>query len=101
MSEPFRPILTRKKALVIGIANDQSIAYGCPKMFREAGAELAVTWLNEKARRFVEPLAEELGGSISGALYVTVPGEMEAMFDEVGRRSVVPDGPPRDGRPRD
>ena len=61
MSESFRPILTGKKALVVGIANDQSIAYGCAKMFREAGAELAVTWLNEKARRFVEPLAAGAG----------------------------------------
>ena len=86
MSESFRPILTGKNALVVGIANDQSIAYGCAKMFREAGAELAVTWLNEKARRFVEPLAEELGASITGALDVTVPGQMEAMFEEIGRR---------------
>jgi enoyl-[acyl-carrier protein] reductase I len=73
MSEPFQPILNGKKALVIGIANDQSIAYVCPKTFRKAGAELAVTWLNEKARRFVEPLAEELGASISGALISPCP----------------------------
>jgi enoyl-[acyl-carrier protein] reductase I len=86
MSESFRPILTGKNALVVGIANDQSIAYGCAKMFREAGAELAVTWLNEKARRFVEPLAEELGASVTGALDVTVPGQMEAMFEEIGQR---------------
>ncbi len=86
MSESFRPILSGKKALVVGIANDQSIAYGCAKMFREAGAELAVTWLNEKARRFVEPLAEEVGASITGALDVSVPGQMEAIFEEIGRR---------------
>ncbi len=86
MSESFRPILSGKKALVVGIANDQSIAYGCAKMFGEAGAELAVTWLNEKARPFVEPLAKELGASITGALDVTVPGQMEAVFDEIGRR---------------
>ena len=57
MTEEPRPVLTGKKALVIGIANDQSIAYGCAKAFHEVGAELAVTWLNERARPHVEPLA--------------------------------------------
>ena len=55
-----RPILKGKKALVIGIANEYSIAYGCAKAFRELGADLAVTYLNEKARPYVEPLAREL-----------------------------------------
>jgi enoyl-[acyl-carrier protein] reductase I len=59
MTEQIRPILAGKKALVVGIANDQSIAYGCARAFREAGADLAVTWLNEKARPHVEPLARE------------------------------------------
>jgi len=52
----IRPILSGQKALVVGIANEHSIAYGCARAFREAGAELAVTWLNDKARPFVEPL---------------------------------------------
>ena len=56
MTEPIRPILSGAKAMVVGIANDQSIAYGCAKAFRSAGAEVAVTWLNEKARPHVEPL---------------------------------------------
>ena len=63
----FRPILEGKKALVIGVANNESIAYGCAKVFHAAGAELAITWLNEKARPHVEPLAEELGSSLTGA----------------------------------
>ncbi len=50
MTDEIRPVLTGHKALVVGIANDQSIAYGCAKAFRAAGAEVAVTWLNEKAR---------------------------------------------------
>ena len=58
------PILEGKKALVVGIANADSIAYGCAKAFRELEADLAVTYLNEKARPFVEPLAQELGASI-------------------------------------
>ena len=54
------PVLKGKKALVIGIANEHSIAYGCAKAFRELGADLAITYLNEKARPYVEPLAREL-----------------------------------------
>ena len=50
MNEPIRPVLAGKKALVVGVANDQSIAYGCARAFRNAGADLAITWLNDKAR---------------------------------------------------
>ena len=57
-------ILHGKRALVIGIANEHSIAYGCARVFRQLGADLAVTYLNEKARPYVEPLAKELGASI-------------------------------------
>jgi enoyl-[acyl-carrier protein] reductase I len=53
----IRPILVGQKALVVGVANDQSIAYGCAKAFRTVGADLAITWLNERARPYVEPLA--------------------------------------------
>ncbi|HEY1941264.1 MAG TPA: enoyl-ACP reductase FabI [Roseiarcus sp.] len=80
-TENIRPVLAGQKALVIGVANSDSIAYGCAQAFREVGAELAMTWLNEKARRHVEPLAEELNASITGAVDVSVPGELEAMFD--------------------
>jgi enoyl-[acyl-carrier protein] reductase I len=86
MTDAIRPVLTGHKALVVGIANDQSIAYGCAKAFREAGAELAVTWLNEKARNYVEPLARELEAPITGALDVAVPGQLEAVFDQVRSR---------------
>ncbi len=82
----IRPVLTGQKALVVGIANDHSIAYGCAKAFREAGADLAVTWLNEKARPHVEPLARELGAPITGELNVTTPGQLEAVFDTIGRQ---------------
>jgi enoyl-[acyl-carrier protein] reductase I len=79
----LRPVLEGKKALVFGIANEDSIAYGCAKAFRSVGADLAVTWLNEKARRYVEPLAQGLGASITGAVDVSAPGELEAIFDHV------------------
>ena len=48
------------KGVVIGIANDASIAYGCARAFKSLGADLAITYLNEKAKRFVEPLAQKL-----------------------------------------
>jgi enoyl-[acyl-carrier protein] reductase I len=83
MNDAIQPVLTGHKALVVGIANDQSIAYGCAKAFREAGAELAVTWLNEKAQSHVEPLARELQAPITGALDVSVPGQLEAVFDQI------------------
>lgn len=80
MTEDMRRILAGKKALVVGIANDSSIAYGCAKMFREAGADLAITWLNAKSRQYVEPLATALEAEITGPLDVGVPGELEAVF---------------------
>ena len=79
----FRPVLAGQKALVIGVANDDSIAYGCAKAFRAVGAELAMSWLNEKARKHVEPLARELEASIVGEVDVTIPGQLEAMFDQI------------------
>jgi enoyl-[acyl-carrier protein] reductase I len=86
MNDAIRPVLAGHKALVVGIANDQSIAYGCAKAFRDAGAELAVTWLNDKARPHVEPLARALEAPITGALDVAVPGQLEAVFDQVRTR---------------
>ncbi|MBY0317786.1 MAG: enoyl-ACP reductase FabI [Reyranella sp.] len=82
----IRPVLSGQKALVVGIANDHSIAYGCAKAFRESGADLAVTWLNEKARPHVEPLARELEAPITGELNVTTPGQLEAVFDTIGQK---------------
>jgi enoyl-[acyl-carrier protein] reductase I len=81
MSESIRPVLEGQKALIVGIANDQSIAFGCARAFRAAGAELAVTWLNEKARVQVEPLARELGATITAPLDVSQPGHLEAVFE--------------------
>ena len=76
-------LLEGKRGLVVGIANDQSIAWGCAKAFRGLGAELAVTYLNDKAKKFVEPLARELDASIMMPLDVNVPGQMEAVFERI------------------
>jgi enoyl-[acyl-carrier protein] reductase I len=75
--------LSGKKALVIGIANDHSIAYGCARAFRRQGAELAITYLNDKARPFVEPLARELEAPIFLPLDVRQAGQLEAVFEEI------------------
>ncbi|MFG1298547.1 enoyl-ACP reductase FabI [Xanthobacter sp. V3C-3] len=74
------------KALVVGVANDQSIAWGCARALRAQGAELAITYLNEKAERHVRPLAEELGASLILPLDVSVPGELDRVFDEIAAR---------------
>jgi enoyl-[acyl-carrier protein] reductase I len=76
-------LLEGKKGLIVGIANDQSIAWGCAKAFRGLGAELAVTYLNEKAKKFVEPLANELDAPIFMPLDVNAPGELEAVFERI------------------
>jgi enoyl-[acyl-carrier protein] reductase I len=86
MSDTIRPVLTGQKALIVGIANQDSIAYGCAKAFRTVGADLAITWLNDKARPHVEPLAVELGAEIMAGLDVAVPGELEAVFEEIRRK---------------
>ena len=83
MSDQIRPVLTGHRALVVGVANEHSIAYGCAKAFRTAGAELAITWLNEKARPHVEPLAKELEATITAPLDVAAPGQLEAVFDRI------------------
>jgi enoyl-[acyl-carrier protein] reductase I len=85
----IRPVLAGRKALVIGVANDQSIAYGCAKAFKTVGADVAITWLNERARRYVEPLARELEAPITGALDVAVPGELERIRSDWGRLDIL------------
>ena len=80
-----RPVLKGKKALVVGIANEYSIAYGCASAFHELGAELAITYLSEKAKAYVEPLARKLEAPIFVPLDVSKPGELEAVFERVAK----------------
>ena len=77
-------LLKNKKGLIIGIANADSIAWGCAKAFHEAGAELAVTYLNEKAEPYVRPLAEKVKAPIIVPLDVTDDEQMEALFEIIG-----------------
>jgi enoyl-[acyl-carrier protein] reductase I len=80
-----RPVLKDMKALVVGVANESSIAWGCAKAFHELGASLAITYLNDKARPHVEPLAKSIEAPIFLPLDVAVPGQLEAVFDRIGR----------------
>jgi len=83
MVEVPKPVLKGRKALVVGIANENSIAYGCAKAFAELGADLAVTYLNERALPYVEPLAQGVGAQIFMPLDVAKSGELEAVFDRI------------------
>jgi len=83
---PESVTLTGKKGLVVGIANDQSIAYGCARAFKFLGAELALSYYNDKARPHVEPLAEALEATIFEPLNVQVEGQLEALFATIEQR---------------
>lgn len=77
------PALEGKRALILGIANEHSIAYGCARVFRRLGAEVALTYLSEKARPFVEPLAHELDARIFAPCDVEQEGALDSVFAEV------------------
>lgn len=78
--------LQGKRGLVVGIANEHSIAFGCARAFREMGAELAVTYLNAKAEPYVRPLAAQLGSDLLMPCDLRQPGELEGVFDTVRER---------------
>ena len=87
------PVLKNAKVLVCGIANEHSIAWGCAKAFHELGANLAITYLDERSKGYVEPLARQLQAPIFLPLDVSHPGELEAVFarieQEWGRLDVL------------
>lgn len=76
-------LLEGKKGLIVGIANDRSIAWGCARAFRALGADLAITYLNDKAKPFVEPLAEEVEAPLFLPMDVMAEGELEAVFERI------------------
>ena len=78
--------LAGSKALVVGVANDQSIAFGCAKALKAQGADLAITYLNQKAEKFVRPLAEELGAEIILPLDVQSEENMDALFSAIAEK---------------
>ena len=78
-------MLKGKKGLIVGIANQHSIAFGCATTLRALGADLAVTYVNEKAEPYVRPLAESLDATMILPLDVEMPGQMEAVFATVAK----------------
>lgn len=79
-------LLAGKKGLIVGIANDNSIAYGCARVLHRAGAECAITYLNDKAERYVRPLAEELSAPLILPLNVESADEMDAVFAAIEKQ---------------
>ena len=77
--------LAGKRGLVTGIANADSIAWGCAKAFHAMGAELAVTYLNDKALPHVQPLAEQVRADMLMPLNLLHEGELEAVFERLER----------------
>lgn len=83
----MKPIidLAGKRGLVVGIANEHSIATGCATVFRAAGAELAITYLNDHAEPFVHPVTQALGSCIVLPCDVRIPGQLEAVFERIAK----------------
>ncbi|WP_246149809.1 SDR family oxidoreductase [Tritonibacter litoralis] len=84
-------LLDEKRGLVVGIANEHSIASGCARAFHREGAELAVTYLNERARPFLQPVAEALDAEIFMPLDVTADADMDALFEAIASSWGQPD----------
>ncbi|MEW6257739.1 MAG: enoyl-ACP reductase FabI [Pseudomonadota bacterium] len=79
-------LMTGKRGLILGIANNRSIAYGIAKSAVAQGAEIALTYQGEALKKRVEPLANELGAHLVGHCDVTEPATMDAVFEETQKR---------------
>ena len=91
MSDPVTadrlpPVLAGRKALIVGVANDRSIAWGCAQAMHKAGAEIAMTYATDRAKPHVEPLAQQIGAEIFLPLEVRDPAQLDALFDAIGKR---------------
>ena len=72
--------LAGKKGLILGIANDSSIAFGCARLARSMGAEVVASCLNDKARKYVEPITAPLGIDLVNC-DVEADGQLQAIVD--------------------
>src|SRR6516164_11862462 len=84
--KPHASILNEKKALIVGVANDRSIAWGCAEQMHRAGAEIAMTYLNDKARPYVEPLASALEAALFLPLEVRDTSQVDALFEAIAAK---------------
>src|SRR3954452_9588133 len=80
------PVLAGRKAPVMGVANDRSIAWGCAQAMRLVGAEIAMTYLNERARPFVEPLAQQVEAPLFMPLEVRDEAQVDALFEAIAAK---------------
>lgn len=78
--------LSGRKGLVVGISNEHSLAWEAARRFRSAGAELAITFHNDRAREFVEPLARTVDASIFLPCNTFMPGEIDSVFEAISRK---------------
>lgn len=79
-------LMRGKRGLIIGVANNRSLAWGIVKACRDAGADIGLTYQGDVMKKRVEPLATEIGAEIMGHCDVTEPASMDAVFAEVERR---------------
>src|SRR6202000_2085174 len=79
-------LMQGKRGVVLGVANNRSIAWGIAKACHAAGAEIALTWQGDALKKRVEPLARELGGILLGHCDVTDPASIDTVFDELNRK---------------
>ena len=87
-TEPV-PLMQGKKGLIMGIANDRSLAWGIAKAVRGQGAEIAVTYQGEALLKRVRPLADQLGSTLVLPADVTDPGSLDELFAELGGTGVA------------
>jgi enoyl-[acyl-carrier protein] reductase I len=80
------PVLSGLNALIVGVANDRSIAWGCAQAMHLAGAEIAMTYLNDRALPHVEPLAREVGAALLLPLEVRDDAQVDALFEAVAQK---------------
>ena len=76
-------ILSGKRGLIMGLANNRSIAWGIAQAARQHGAELAFTYQGDALKKRVEPLAHSLNGHVIGHCDVTEPATIDAVFEEI------------------
>jgi enoyl-[acyl-carrier protein] reductase I len=79
-------LMAGKRGLILGVANNRSIAYGIAKACADQGAEIALTYQGEAFKKRVEPLAAELGAHVAGHCDVTDPASLDAVFDNVAKK---------------
>ena len=75
--------LSNKKGLIVGVANDRSVAWGCAKVLHAAGAKLAITYGRDKTRKYVEPLLEQVPADIFTQMDITNPEQRSAFADKI------------------